>query len=235
MQRIYVSFRQWIAARGKESQFVIALLIIAWLNSLLVFALTLPGLIEQVAHTRLDITVERAFMFFEWTLFLLVIVAWLLGLKRVTRAATFIYLSYVTIGLASSVLALIATLPVRKSETGGGLFLLWDAFVIWIVNVLIFTVWYWLLDGGGSEKRIKGESRRADFFFPQQANKIPGWADWKPGFVDYLFLAFNTSSAFSPTDTLVLSPRAKMLSLTQAALSLVTLAMAAARAINILT
>jgi hypothetical protein len=109
--------------------------------------------------------------------------------------------------------------------------LLADAGLIWLANVLTFAVWYWEVDGGGPFRRAAGGGP-PDFQFPQQAGAAPGDADWIPGLVDYLFVAFTASTAFSPTDTLPLSARAKLLTMAQAALSLVVFGVIAARAIG---
>jgi hypothetical protein len=74
---------------------------------------------------------------------------------------------------------------------------------------LYSVVWYWLLDAGGPVKRHEGKCERRDFLFPQFGNQIEGWEKWNPNFVDYLFLAFSTSTTFGPTDTMVLSRRVK--------------------------
>ena len=118
--------------------------------------------------------------------------------------------------------------------------LLVAAAALWLANVLVFASWYWRLDAGGPHCRDLNESHTdGAFLFPQMTlakdiREELGESDWRPGFVDYLFLAFNTSTAFSPTDAPVLSRWAKVLMMVQAAVSLATLAILAARAINIL-
>jgi len=112
--------------------------------------------------------------------------------------------------------------------------LLLSAGLLWISNILVFASWYWRLDAGGPNARDRRE-RHEDgaFLFPQMT--MDGEHEtWSPGFVDYLFLAFNTSTAFSPTDVPVLSPWAKLLMMVQSSISLATLALLAARAVNIL-
>ena len=109
-----------------------------------------------------------------------------------------------------------------------------DAGLIWIVNILIFALWYWEIDGGGPGRRHREGYHSSDFVFPQLTLDQKDGPPWCPSFVDYLFLAFNTSTAFSPTDTLVLSRRIKLLVMTQSLISLMVLAIIAARAINTL-
>lgn len=108
------------------------------------------------------------------------------------------------------------------------------AVVIWLTNVIVFALAYFELDQGGPYRRIQGVGR-ADFQFPQQTEDLrAAWAGWRPAFVDYLFLSFTNSTAFSPTDTMPLSQWAKMLMLAQSASALVTIGVIAARAVNIL-
>jgi len=118
--------------------------------------------------------------------------------------------------------------------------LLGAAALLWLSNILVFASWYWRLDAGGPHERAltRGHTDGA-FLFPQmtmhpEAKRAAGEQFWEPRFVDYLFLAFNTSTAFSPTDVPVLSRWAKMLMMIQAMISLVVIALLAGRAVNIL-
>ncbi len=118
--------------------------------------------------------------------------------------------------------------------------LLRSAAALWITNIIIFASWYWRLDGGGPHERARtpGHTDGA-FLFPQmtmdpEAKKAAGEHEWEPNFVDYLFLAFNTSTALSPTDVPVLSRWAKALMMVQAMISLLVIVLLAARAVNIL-
>jgi hypothetical protein len=113
--------------------------------------------------------------------------------------------------------------------------LLRSAVALWVTNILVFALWYWRLDAGGPHEREKvpGHEEGA-FFFPQMNLGTISDPNWSPNFVDYLFLAFNTSAALSPTDTPALSRWAKILMMMQATISLTVLALLAARAVNIL-
>jgi hypothetical protein len=142
-----------------------------------------------------------------------------------------------TVGLIISVTLLISALPTNK-ETPQALLL--SAASLWVTNILVFALWYWRLDAGGPYQRDKtaGHTDGA-FLFPQmtmsdEALRKAGQQDWSPNFIDYLFLAFNTSTAFSPTDAPVLVGWAKILMMLQSLLSLLIIALLAARAINIL-
>ncbi|WAH39479.1 DUF1345 domain-containing protein [Alicyclobacillus dauci] len=146
-----------------------------------------------------------------------------------TRRIAFTIITVLTIGLVISVLFLIYAL-FKHTETGTGLFR--DAALLWIINIIVFAVWYWEIDQGGPLPRHIKQPGRPDFLFPQMASNVDAWADWIPTFSDYVFLAFNTSTAFSPTDTPVLSKRAKVLMVTQSSISLVVVAVLAARAIS---
>jgi len=111
--------------------------------------------------------------------------------------------------------------------------LLRSAVALWVTNVLVFA--YWRLDAGGPHEREKLPGHKSGaFLFPQMNLEANSDANWSPNFVDYLFLAFNTSTALSPADTPALSRWAKILMMAQATISLAVLALLAARAVNIL-
>jgi hypothetical protein len=159
------------------------------------------------------------------------------GLFRMNQILGHITVGLVTIDLAVSLALLVSRLPMHK-ETPARLLL--SAAALWLSNLLIFASWYWRLDAGGPNARDLRESHTdGAFLFPQmtltpELREEMGEGHWRPGFVDYLFLAFNTSTAFSPTDVPVLSRWAKGLMMIQATISLATIALLAARAVNIL-
>ncbi|HVA30390.1 MAG TPA: hypothetical protein VMU58_03895 [Gaiellaceae bacterium] len=105
---------------------------------------------------------------------------------------------------------------------------------LWCVNVLIFALWFWQLDGGGPVNRDTCAIHERDFFFPQQSDPVLFGTAWHPSFIDYLYVSYTNSSAFSPTDTMPLSRWAKVLMLVQSAVSLTLGLMVVARAVNIL-
>ncbi len=143
----------------------------------------------------------------------------------------------VTIELIATVIRLVSALPSRRESATA---LLVSATSIWLTNILVFALWYWRLDAGGPHGRERRAGHAAGAFLFPQMTIPPGATDiaahhrWSPNFIDYLFLAFNTSAAFSPTDTPVLERWAKVLMMLQSAISLTVLAVLAARAINIL-
>ena len=105
---------------------------------------------------------------------------------------------------------------------------------IYLTNIIIFALWYWEIDAGGPGNRRRAEAHEHDFLFPQMAT--PEWRapGWEPTFFDYLYVSATNATAFSPTDTLPLTRRAKLLMAIQSIVSLITVALVAARAVNIL-
>jgi len=122
-----------------------------------------------------------------------------------------------------------------KHISDNGIAILADAFLIWIVSILVFSLWYWIVDRGGPVARATNkEQTRYDLLFPQYQGNIPGWEHWHPKFLDYLFFSFFTSTGFSPADTLPLTKRVKLLMMMEAFLSLIIIGMVTARAISLL-
>ena len=105
---------------------------------------------------------------------------------------------------------------------------------MWVVNVLLFALWFWQLDGGGPLNRPTCTPGDRDFLFPQHTEPALAGSGWHPEFLDYLYVSFTNAAAFSPTDTMPLSRWAKMLMLVQSAISLTLAVMVVARAVNIL-
>jgi hypothetical protein len=146
-------------------------------------------------------------------------------------------LGVITLAVLSSLVLLVLQLPAHKETP---VQLLRAAAALWVANILVFASWYWHLDGGGPNERDKqGVHTDGAFLFPQmtmapERRREMGEDTWSPGFVDYLFLAFNTSTAFSPTDVPVLSRWAKVMMIVQSLISLATVVLLAARAVNIL-
>jgi hypothetical protein len=144
------------------------------------------------------------------------------------RVGSLILLGIVTITLAIGIGHMIATL---KNDLKG-LALLFSGLLLYASNVLVFALWYWEIDGGGPEERRRSEHQAADFLFPQQLGGLAG--NWVPHFFDYLYVAFTGATAFSPTDTMPLSHRAKFLMMLEAILALVLISFIVSRAINII-
>jgi hypothetical protein len=131
-------------------------------------------------------------------------------------------------------LKILLSAMVRHSSGVTGLQLLTSSIALWATNVLIFSVMYWRIDRGGPEARANYANRKPDWLFLRESagENVP--PDWRPTFVDYLFLAFCTATAFSPADVQPLTPRGKLLMMLESTISLVTIVAVASRAINIL-
>jgi len=130
-------------------------------------------------------------------------------------------------------LALLVDGLLHSGGKNGGQLLL-SSIDIWLTNVLVFALWYWELDRGGPDERVHPRRRRPDFLFPQMTMPHCARAGWTPTFMDYLYVAFTNATAFSPTDMMPLTPIAKALMTVQALASLLTIALVAARAVNLL-
>jgi hypothetical protein len=160
-----------------------------------------------------------------------------IGMALLNEIFAYVSLSVITIALVASLTLLVMRLPAHKDPP---VELLRAAGALWIGNILVFASWYWRLDGGGpNERDRRGVHTDGAFLFPQMMmdqslKRQMGEECWSPGFIDYLFLAFNTSTAFSPTDVPVLSRWAKVMMIVQSMISLATVALIAARAVNIL-
>jgi hypothetical protein len=113
--------------------------------------------------------------------------------------------------------------------------LLLDALNIWFTNVVVFALWFWNIDDGGPAGRGLKPKSTPDFLFPQMLGEGDKDPAWSPGFLDYVYVSFTNATAFSPTDTMPLSVRSKMLMALEAFVSLLTVGLVAARAVNILS
>jgi uncharacterized membrane protein len=152
------------------------------------------------------------------------------GRHRLARLIGLGLISLVTVVVVSVFLLISSTFSGQTPAPA----LLQDAALLWVINVATFAVWYWEIDGGGPAQRLREGHVSQDFLFPQMNFDDKTSRAWSPGFLDHFFLAFNTSTAFSPTDTAVLSQRAKVLMMVQALLSLLILAVLVSRAVNTL-
>ncbi len=159
---------------------------------------------------------------------------------RITReSAALRTLGLLLVAAASLATAWSAGRLVYQLATGHGgnsaVPLLVNGGAIWLTNVIVFALWYWDLDRGGPAARASARMPMPDFLFTQMSSPELASRDWEPSFVDYLYLSFTNATAFSPTDTLPLSRWAKLTMMFQSAISLVTVALVVARAVNIFT
>jgi uncharacterized membrane protein len=126
----------------------------------------------------------------------------------------------------------VANLLLQQGRVNNGRELILTAINIYLTNIIVFALLYWEMDGGGPGHRHAARDGERDFLFPQ--NSISSFDGWRPTSIDYLYVSSTNATAFSPTDTLPLSRRAKMLMLAQSIVSLTVVALVAARAVNIL-
>lgn len=158
--------------------------------------------------------------------------------RRVRHSSTIRGATMVLIGLISVANLVSLGLLVHYLVEGGnvtGNDLVRSAFAVWGTFVIAFSLWYWELDGGGPVSRHQNAECNHDFLFAQQASPDVFPEVWLPNFVDYLYLSFTNCTAFSPTDTMPLTTWAKLLMMVQSAAAFVTVALVAARAVNILS
>lgn len=148
------------------------------------------------------------------------------------RKAAMTLAALISIGNALALFFLIHQLLYGAGVQGRTL--LYAAFDIWVTNVIVFGLWYWELDGGGPPRRLLNPKAPRDFAFVQMTDPEVAASGWHPRFTDYLYVSFTNASAFSPTDTMPLTRWAKLLMMLQSAISILTLLLVAARAVNIL-
>ena len=154
---------------------------------------------------------------------------WLLVERRLIMFFAAAYIVNTTAELAD----MIGIITLHPPETRQ-ISLLSSSLAIWVTNVLTFSLVYWQIDAGGPYARARGMSEKPDWLFPQASAPDAAVSNWQPMFLDYLFLGYNTATAFSPTDAAPLTRRAKMLMMLESTISLLTLVVVAARAVNVL-
>jgi uncharacterized membrane protein len=152
---------------------------------------------------------------------------------RELRVLSIGLVSVLVIGALWSTVLLIDDLIHGGPETNSAGDLLEAGTVVWVSNNIAFALLYWELDGGGAAERALGASPYPDLAFPQQLNPRIGPPGWRPRFIDYLYLSFTNSTAFSPTDVMPLAPWAKIAMAVQAVVSLGILGLVIARAVNV--
>lgn len=181
----------------------------------------LTGVIYLFLPSELTLGPDWALLAIELVLISPLWIFWATGHTlsyRTTQIISFVILGFVTVGLGIAVIFLILDLPHLKN----GFTLLRTAALLWVFNLLVFTLWYWDTDGGGPRKRHEANHKAEDLQFPQQQDGNSG--QWAPDFIDYLFVAFTGATAFSPTDTYPLTHRAKILMMIEASISLIIVA-----------
>jgi len=153
---------------------------------------------------------------------------------RVERFVMFVAFALAAAATVANLFNLVAVMIERPKDING-VQLLSSSIGVWVTNVIMFSLLYWQIDRDGPEARLNPHETKPDWLFPQEtapsADVAPGW---HPTFVDYLYLGFSTATAFSTTDAMPLTARAKLLMMAEASFSLTTIAVVASRAINIL-
>jgi len=194
-------------------------------------AMLADGMVYLALPERLSVGPSWLLLAVIFVLLIPINITYYRGRYNVTRILTFGANAAITIALVGSLVLLIQGLPHHSDSPAT---LLRSASALWITNILVFALWYWKLDAGGPLGR--DQTRRycdGAFLFPQMLLRDEPGNSWSPNFLDYLFLAFNTSTAFSPTDTAVLSRWAKLGMMLQSLISLSIVILLAARAVNI--
>jgi uncharacterized membrane protein len=153
--------------------------------------------------------------------------------SRLLRMSSIVLVLILVLSALWATGALIDDLIHGGPETNSASALLEAGSIVWVSNNIAFALLYWDLDGRGAAARALDPSRRIDFAFPQEIN--PGLAspDWRPRFIDYLYLGFTNATAFSPTDVMPLAPWAKLAMMLQSVISLSILGLVIARAVNV--
>jgi len=179
----------------------------AWVSYVVALVVITPMIVVTLAPNRMWMRIERT-------------VIMLLGAAYIANTA-------------AELGDMIGIITLHPPETRA-VSLLSSSLAIWVLNVLTFSLLYWQIDRGGPSSRANGATTKPDWLFPQATAPELASPDWQPLFLDYLSLGYNTATAFSPTDVLPLTRRAKMLMLLESAISLLTLVIVAARAVNVL-
>jgi len=205
-----------------------------------------PVLLALLTAVSLQLAISRQYTVFpRWPLItleiLLVAVLVVINPHRLTRTNSFertaslVLLAAITLDNAASAAVLDYQIVTGKVSNDPGV-LLGSGGAVFLTNIIVFGIWYWDIDLGGpfARGRASKESRHPDFLFPQTDNPRIAPPDWTPKFVDYLYVSFTNVVAFSPTDTMPLTRRAKVMMALQSVVAVSTLALVIARAVNVL-
>jgi hypothetical protein len=212
------------------SMVVLVLLVIVILQGSISYSTTFGALSRYIPAME-DSPVAGSWLALRIILISVLLLLWLLTRKRHLFRAIIITNGLLTLGLFINLSALLDALTRLTAQAAESLVV--DVVLMAITNILIFSIWYWIIDPPGINETQRIDEPW-DFLFPQRGASLPHYESWVPKYTDYLYLAFTASFAFSPTDTLPLTRRAKMLMLLQSVISLVTLTAIASSAVSLL-
>jgi hypothetical protein len=209
---------------------IIVIVLIIALQGTLAAEIKIGNAIPHTVRGLLEVALANQIWLFVKILVLVpIVVFWVLDRRRELRIALLVSLTLLTAELIISILFLCLTLATDTSAVG----LIRDTLVVAAINVLVFSLWYWIIDAYPLEDAPPTHIPH-DFLFPQYSLTAEKFMNWEAGYFDFLFLAFTTTTAFGPTDTLPLTHRAKLLMLLQALASLIIIVVLASRALSIL-
>ena len=212
------------------SMVVLVLIFTVILQAGISYTLTFGKLDVFITPVSRDLVV-RGWLGLRIALMVMIMVLWTFKRMASLFKAIIVTNGVLTLGLLTSTVAVASTLGTVSSKSAAAL--LTDVVALAVSNILIFSIWYWIIDPPGIHE-VQRLDEPWDFLFPQRGGSLPNYEDWMPRYTDYLYLAFTTTLAFSPTDTLPLTRRAKLLMLLQASISVVTIMVIASSAIGTL-
>lgn len=221
----------FVRARSASlSTVLLVLMLIALMQGSISYSITFGGLDRYVPDMRGN-PAAVGWIGLRLLLLTAVLAMWLLNRRTRLFQAIIVANAVFTVGLLVNMVALLLVLAGYSSQKVTALVV--DVLLMAVTNIMIFSIWYWIIDPPGVEESQR-EDVAWDFRFPQRSISLPNYEIWVPRYTDYAYVAFTTSFAFSPTDTMPLTRRAKLLMLLQATISLVTVTVIAGSAINIL-
>ncbi len=206
---------------------ILVILLIIALQGTLAEEIKIGNTVPSGLRGFLEVAVaNQIWLFIKILVLVPIVVFWVLDRRRELRIALLTSLALLTGELFSSIVFLTITLA---ADVPGGL--IRDTLIVAVINVLVFSLWYWIVDAYPLQNTAPNHTPN-DLLFPQYSLSAEKFLKWAPSYLDYLFLAFTTTTAFGPTDTLPLSHRAKLLMMLQALASLIIIVVLAGRALN---
>lgn len=225
-------YRSFVSRVNLTVWILLVIVLIILLQNTLAEEIGVGAFVPRTVRGFLEVTLTNQIWLGIKVLVLVPIIAfWLLNRRKQLRYALLTSLALLTFELLTSVSFLAITLATDTSSNAIGL--IRDTILVALINILVFSLWYWIIDAYPLQPRAPTDIPH-DFLFPQYSLSGSKFANWQPQYPDYVFLAFTTTTAFGPTDTLPLTHRAKMLMMLQALLSLIIIVVLAGRALSIL-